>query len=133
MTRDVSGHDEAQDGRSRQLAGVMGPLLVAFGVTEALNFRIWATNIPAVTYLDGTILFTAGLAVVRAHNRWTRSWPVLVTLVAWFFMFLGLYRMVAPEAQQAEESAGTYAGFVGIAAIGLVLTAKAYWPHKPSA
>jgi len=51
---------------SRQL----GPTLVAIGVTEAMNLSVFAGNVPAVVYLNGTILFVAGLAVVSAHNRW---------------------------------------------------------------
>lgn len=29
-------------------------------------------------------MFVAGLAIVRAHNRWAPDWTVLVTLSGWF-------------------------------------------------
>jgi hypothetical protein len=47
--------------RSRQIARIVGPTLIALGISEALN--------PApVVYLNGTLLFVAGLAIVQAHN-----------------------------------------------------------------
>jgi len=56
-------------------------------------------------YLNGTLLFVAGPAIVRAHNRWTRGWPALITLVGWLAMLGGLGRMVAPvSAQQAGQT-----------------------------
>ena len=60
--------------KSRELAGVVGPALVAIGVTEALNLHIFDTQIPQVVYLNGTILFVSGVALVRTHNRWTWNW-----------------------------------------------------------
>jgi len=51
---------------SRHLAGLIGPAVMALTASEALNFRIWATNIAPVTYLNGTLLFVAGLSVLFA-------------------------------------------------------------------
>ncbi len=56
---------------SKQIAGLIGPTLIALGVAETLNLHIWATNISSVIYLNDTILFVVGLAIVRAHNHWT--------------------------------------------------------------
>ena len=56
---------------SKQLAGLFGPTLMALTISEALNLHIWRVNIVPVTYLNGLILFVAGLSIVRAHNRWT--------------------------------------------------------------
>ena len=50
---------------SRQLAGLIGPTLVALGATEALNMHIFENQIAPVVYLNGTILFVVGLALVR--------------------------------------------------------------------
>jgi hypothetical protein len=112
---------------SRRMAGLIGPTLVVLGASEAKNYRIWQTNSAPLIYLNGLLLFVAGLSIVRVHNRWTRSWPVMVTLVGWFAMLLGLFRMFAPEAQRAAQSAPatiTTASVVG--AIGLFLTFKAH-------
>lgn len=110
---------------SKQLAGLIGPTLIAVTLSEAMNLHIWANNIAPVTYLNGTLLFVAGLSIVRAHNRWT-GWPVMVTLVGWVGILGGLVRMFAPEAQQASRNTVTFAVFAAIGAIGIVLTFKAY-------
>jgi hypothetical protein len=104
---------------SKQIAGLIGPTIIALTASEALNLHIWENNIPPVTYLNGTLLFVAGLAIVRVHNRWTRGWPVLVTLAGWFVILGGLYRMFAPEAPQAPQSTPTYAFLTVLFAIGI--------------
>ncbi|WP_434424718.1 hypothetical protein [Nannocystis pusilla] len=110
---------------SRQLAGLLGPTLVAVGATEALNMDIFAEQTAPVVYLNGTLLFVAGLAVVRAHPRWTWSWHVLVTLTGWLALLGGLYRMIAPDAPQADGGVLTYAGLVALILFGAVLTRAA--------
>ena len=111
---------------SRQLAGLIGPALVAIGATEALNLEMFAHQIAPVVYLDGTILFVVGLAIVRAHNRWTWSWPVLITATGWILILGGLYRMIAPGMPQAGVNAWSYAMFAAVAAVGLLLSYEAY-------
>ena len=75
-------------------------------------------------------MFVGGLAIVRAHNHWTREWPVLVTLAGWFFLFLGLIRMFGAASYQrgsANTSATTFMFLEGILlVIGLIMTFKAY-------
>ena len=80
-------------------------------------------------YLNGTLLFVAGLAIFRAHNLWTLSWPVLITLVGWFAVLAGLWRMVASlGAQVAGESPMLlYGSLVILLAIGVALTCKGYF------
>ena len=110
---------------SKRIAGLIGPTLVALGASEAKTSRIWKTNSAPLVYLNGLLLFVAGLSIVRVHNLWTRSWPVMVTLVGWVGILLGLFRMFAPEAQQARQSAPATvltASLVGV--IGLFLTFK---------
>src|SRR6266516_1492908 len=68
---------------SSQIAGLIGPSLIAITTSETLNFHIWAGNIPPVIHLNGALLFVAGLVIVRAHNLWIRGWPVMVTVVGW--------------------------------------------------
>jgi hypothetical protein len=114
---------------SRQLAALIGPALVALGATEALNMHIFRQQIAPVVYLNGTILFVAGLALVRSHNRWGWKWPTLITLTGWVLLSGGLYRMIAPEAPQAAASAATYAMLAAIVVIGLVLSFRGYGPE----
>ncbi len=115
--------------KSRQLAGLIGPVIVALGATEALNLDMFAGQIPPVVYLNGTILLAVGIALVRAHNRWSWSWPVLITLTGWILLIGGLYRMIAPDAPQAPASAPSYAVLAVMVAVGLVLTWKGYAPE----
>jgi uncharacterized membrane protein YhaH (DUF805 family) len=123
---------EAHVEKSKQIAGLAGPVLIALSLSEALNLGIW-TSLPVQTlaptiYLNGTILFVAGLAIVRAHNRWTAGWPVLVTLVGWIVMLGGLFRMFVPSSGQLpnQNPLAEYAVFAVIFVVGAVLTFKAY-------
>lgn len=111
---------------SNQLAGLIGPIMVALGITEAMNLDVFANQIAPVVYLNGAILFVAGLAVVRAHNLWTWRWPVIITLTGWGAMIGGLWRMAMPEAPQMVENVFTYAVLATIGAFGAILSVKAY-------
>jgi hypothetical protein len=115
---------------SKQIAGLLGPTIIAVTVSEAINAHIWANSIAPVIYLNGTVLFVAGLSIVRAHNYWIRGWPVIVTLVGWFVILLGLFRMFAPElflrGVQSTSTSTAFAGPMVLSVIGIFLTFKAY-------
>jgi hypothetical protein len=111
---------------SKSLAQLIGPALIAVSLSEALNLKIWTINIAPVTYLNGFILFVAGISIIRVHNLWTRSWTVLITLVGWGALAGGLARMFAPEAQQGGKNVATYMAITILFAIGIVLTVKGY-------
>jgi hypothetical protein len=113
---------------SKRIAGLVGPTLIALSASEAVNYRIWNDNLPPVTYLDGTLLFVAGLSIVRTHNRWPRGWPLLTTLAGWSALMLGLARMFAPEARQPKRTAAVNGVLVAMFTSGVVLTCKAYRP-----
>ena len=110
----------------------MGPTIVAMTLSEMVNIHIWVSNTAAGIHLNGALLFLAGLAVVRVHNHWPRSWPVMVTLVGWLSIILGLFRMFAPEWQlrAARETRVVMAGALAVLAVGIFLTIKAYAPSK---
>jgi hypothetical protein len=115
---------------SKRFAQLIGPTIIALTMSEATNLRTMLNN-PAplvLVYLNGTLLFIAGLSIVRDHNRWKGGWPVLVTLVGWLLMLGGLIRMFAPvfAQQEVQHAFSVYLGlFVGFAA-GVFLTFKAY-------
>jgi prepilin signal peptidase PulO-like enzyme (type II secretory pathway) len=114
---------------SRTIAGLIGPTAVAFALSEWINLRVlWANTSPSVIYLNGSLLFVSGLAIVRAHNRWTGGWPVLVTLAGWFVMLAGLIRMFAPvyAQQEAENNTAVYGLLIVLFVVGVFLTSKAY-------
>jgi len=117
---------------STRIAGLLGPTLIAISITEWMNLGAFTAAIgpsfaPHV-YLNGTLLFVAGLAIVRAHNHWTRGWPVLITLVGWVAMLGGLSRMTEPVAAQeaGRHPILLYGSLVAVFAVGVVLTFKAY-------
>lgn len=82
--------------------------------------NLYAEQIPPVVYLSGTLLFVAGLAIVRVHNRWARDWTVLLTLTGWAALGLGLVRMFAAEAYRA--SSAQTAPIVNMVIEGLLFT-----------
>src|SRR4051812_48416141 len=94
------GADEGGEMTSTEAAGLIGPTLVCVGVTEALNIHVFENQIASLVYLNGAILFVVGLALVRAHNRWSWTWPTVITVTGWMLLLSGLYRMIAPEAPQ---------------------------------
>jgi len=92
--------------------------------------HLYDAQIPPVVYLSGTLMFIGGLAVVRAHNSWTRDWTLLVTLSGWFFLTLGLFRMFAAShylRSAATTDATVFMALEGILfVLGLFITFKAY-------
>lgn len=82
---------------SHRLARLIGPSLFTISLAESLNAHIWATSAAPTIFLNGSILFVSGIALVRMHNVWCWGWPVLITLVGWSNTALGLTRMLIPE------------------------------------
>ncbi len=64
---------------SKTIAGLIGPTLVAIAASMLLNigsFPALAEQVsrdPALIFVSGILLFVAGLAIVRVHNRWTTA------------------------------------------------------------
>jgi len=87
---------------SKSIAGLIGPTFVAGALAVLLNLGTWRALVergfgdPALIFVSGFPLFVAGLAVVRAHNRWEGGWPVLVTIVGWLALLAGLSRILFP-------------------------------------
>ena len=117
---------------SKPIAGLVGPTLVTILVSEfpLVQPHLYDTQIPPVVYLSGTLMFVAGLAIVRSHNHWALDWTVLVTLSGWFFLLLGLFRMFAAGIYQRGSANTSAAVFVALEAIflvfALIMTFKAY-------
>ena len=72
---------EAPLADSKRIAGLVGPTIVAMTASELalVQPHLYDAQIPPVVYLSGTLMFVAGLAIIRVHNVWTRNWTVLVT------------------------------------------------------
>lgn len=67
-------------------------------------------------------------SIIRSHNLWIRSWPVAVTLVGWFLIFIGLFRMFSPGFVLKSVQNTGYIFIVptmGVLVVGIYLTFKA--------
>lgn len=116
---------------SKRIAGIVGPVLVAIILTENpfVNPHLYDDQIPPVVYLSGVLLFVAGLFTVRAHNRWSGGWPVLISLLGWLAAALGLVRMAVPHtyiSNYTAQSGLVLATEAVLLAAGIFLTFKAY-------
>lgn len=117
---------------SKQIAGLVGPTLIAVLVSEfpVVQPHLYDAQIPPVVYLSGVLMFVAGLAIIRAHNRWAPDWTMLVTLSGWLVLALGLFRMFAAALYQrgaANTNQNVFMILEGVLLVaGFVLTFKAY-------
>ena len=111
---------------SKNIASVLGPVLMAVTTSEALNFGIWTENNPPLTYLNGMILLAVGVAIVRFHRRWRPLWTASVSLAGWLMIVGGLTRLYFPSMEQASPGPVAYA-FIGLLCfLGIVMTFRAY-------
>lgn len=119
--------------RSKNIAQLLGPALIVLNLSEILNAHIWSAVTPTQTYLAGALWFVAGLSIIRAHNLWTRSWPVLITIMGWFIMLGGMSRMFFPEAVQegAQNPSAVLITQMVLIAIGIVLSFNAFSRDNP--
>lgn len=121
---------------SKKIGGLLGPVMIAMLAAEfpLVQPNLYDSQIPPVVYLSGTLMFIAGLAIVRAHNHWKPDWTVLITVSGWFFMILGLSRMFFASAYiqgSASVSSTTFIVLEGVLLIiGLVITFNSYRNRK---
>jgi Clp amino terminal domain, pathogenicity island component len=122
----------AVTGSTLRTARLLGPALIGIALTGWINQGLIAgparPGFAAYVYLIGTVMFVAGLALIRAHNIWSRRWPVLITLVGWFAVSAGLGCMVAPALSlQVGQNAPVLNGLLlALLGVGIFLTTKAY-------
>ncbi len=74
---------------SKRMAGLLGPALLAITTSELVNLDFLEKQYRYYSYMNGTVVFLAGLLIVHSHNRWTHGWPVVVTLTGWVAMLWG--------------------------------------------
>ncbi len=123
---------------SNSIASLIGPTLVAGAVAVLLNLGTWPALVeqgfrdPALIFVSGFPLFVAGLAIVRAHNRWEGNWSVLVTVVGWLALLTGLSRILFPTrlasiAVGAVRRTGVLPAVAsGLLVVGAFLSFKGY-------
>jgi hypothetical protein len=121
---------------SKSIAALVGPTLVALGAATLVNLGRLPSLVeqvarePALIMVSGTLLFVAGLAIVRAHHHWRRDWSMLVTLLGWLALLGGLARILVPF-QLADAMIGLGdQPVVDICAASLILIAGAFLTYK---
>jgi len=132
----AKGQDKMQT--SRYLARLIGPVALAMGACVVLNgatFRLMAGQFLAsyaLIFLAGLLTLIAGIAIVLAHNVWTRDWRVIITIFGWLAIVGGAVRIVFPElvaslgvAMLAQTGALLFIG-LGIVILGAVLSYFGY-------
>ena len=122
--------------RSRFIAGLIGPLLLAIAASMLINkdliaeIAAEAARDKVLIFMSGLLLLSAGLAIVQLHMTW-EGWPAIVTLVGWLSVVSGLARILFPF-ELAEMVPRLIAGpapliaALACGAIGGFLTVKAY-------
>ena len=88
--------------RSHAIARLVGPVLAAIGIgmlTNSAGYRTMAgqflAGLPFI-YFSGILALVGGLAILNAHNAWTRNWRSVITAIGWIMTFGGVFRIVAP-------------------------------------
>ncbi|MDD5504307.1 MAG: hypothetical protein PHV77_03210 [Candidatus Omnitrophica bacterium] len=125
---------------STVLAMLIGPFMLVIGLTVLLNQKaLW--NIrddlfksPALLYISGLMIFSAGTAIVAFHNIWAPDWRLIITIFGWLMFAKGVLFVVFPDI--AVKIAGSYPKndkmlilcWIIMLAIGIFLTAKGYYP-----
>ena len=123
---------------SKTIAALLGPTLIASAAAICINLNVWpalvdqAFHNPALVFVTGYFHFVAGLAIVYFHNRWTRGWPVVVTVLGWLALAGGLSRILFPTQLMGIATSATQTTSVMpiaalvILAVGAFLSFKAY-------
>lgn len=120
--------------KSKSIAKIIGPTLVVmiFSEMRIWNPTLYDTQIVPLIYLNGVLLFIAGLAIVKSHNIWTLNWQIILTIVGYLGIVVGLFRMLFPQVQKGnfENNNSIFSIEVFLILVGLFLTYKAYYPMK---
>ena len=85
--------------KSKSIAKIVGPTLIVmvFSEMRLWNPTLYDTQIVPLIYLNGVILFVAGLAIINNHNVWIYGWQTVVTIIGYAVLIIGLLRMLFPE------------------------------------
>ena len=105
---------------------------MVFSEMRLWNPTLYDTQIVPLIYLNGVLLFVAGLAIVKSHNIWIYGWQLVITIIGYIAIIVGLFRMLFPQIQKTEFDNNNSILIVEIILmlIGIFLTFKAYFPTK---
>lgn len=138
MSKNAPADAEISLVRSRFIAGLIGPVLLAIAASMMINqglaaeIAVEVARDKALMFMSGLILLVAGLGVVQLHPIW-EGWPAVITLVGWLSVASGLARVLFPF-ELADLIPSLAAGWVPAiatvvcAALGSFLTYRAFKP-----
>ena len=87
--------------RSRYIAGLIGPVMLAIGASLLFNrglldeIAVEVARDKAGTFLSGLLLLCAGLGIVQLHQT-MQGWPAVVTVIGWLTVISALARIIFP-------------------------------------
>ena len=108
------------------MAAVIGPSLIAVAVTATNNFALFDDQPPDAVYLRGMMFFVLGLVVIVLHNRWSRTWRMLIPLSGWTIGAVGLYHMIWPNGPHLQSGLAVSFTCAVVGAIGAVLSFQGF-------
>ncbi len=118
------------------LAKLIGPVFAAIGLGMLVNsgtYHVMGNEFLqsyAMIYLSGLLALPVGLAILLAHNVWTRDWRVIITIVGYLATIGGVLRLVVPQFVAAVgTTVFAHSGVITGAAI-LVLALGAFLSFK---
>jgi hypothetical protein len=89
--------------RSRFIAKLIGPILIAGGIGMLFNTAVYKAMFEhglhdhLLIYVTGVIALPVGLTVVIVHNTWRCDWTLIITLFGWLALIGAIVRMVVPQ------------------------------------
>ncbi|MGN6460478.1 MAG: hypothetical protein ACTHLY_04650 [Pseudolabrys sp.] len=87
---------------SLTIARLIGPVLPVIGLGLLINNAAYREIVRQFTgsylymYISGVLILLGGLAILNAHNVWSRDWRVVITVLGLFFTVMGVFRVLAP-------------------------------------
>jgi uncharacterized membrane protein HdeD (DUF308 family) len=96
---------------SRLIAKIAAVMYMSAGVGAFISedhYRRIADDLysnAGLIYLTGLMTVIIGFLIVHYHNRWTKNWTVLITILGWIALLKGIVLIVYPQfAQNVSES-----------------------------
>jgi hypothetical protein len=89
--------------RTRTLARIAGPYMLAIGATLLTRQSIFNDMLPGFMANPGLVLSTGaftliiGLCMLTAHHHWSSPAAIAITLIGFAATFKGAWLMIAPE------------------------------------
>lgn len=58
-----------------------------------------------LAYVTGLMTVVIGILIVHHHNRWTKTWPVLITMIGWGTLLKGVAIIAVPQVVHRASTA----------------------------